>query len=202
MHQYVMLTMWVMKLTPGSQSYLTVVVCCRCRLALCLHQYLLLSLDKHASKYWKLADNLITLQCCDPFLLPTCHPSVVLFMYTCVKQVCRRYPGFLRVFLQDPQPDRQFMRRGWLTFDNTVNIKEICWNLNNIRVKRQWCFVSQCTTLAQKYTITYDHIIVNFLKICWKLKVVVLYVYQLISADIYYFHFLFTVSSLYISTVI
>jgi len=36
--------------------------------------------------------------------------------------------------LQDPQPERRFMRRGWLTFDHKVNIKEICWNLNNIRV--------------------------------------------------------------------
>ena len=52
----------------------------------------------------------------------------------CENQVCQRYPGFLRVFLQDPQLDRHFIRRGWLTFDDTVNIKEICWNLNNIRV--------------------------------------------------------------------
>lgn len=49
-------------------------------------------------------------------------------------QMCKRYPGFLRVALQDPQPERRFFRRGWVTFDRTVNIKDICWNLNNIRV--------------------------------------------------------------------
>ena len=49
-------------------------------------------------------------------------------------QVCKRYPGFIRVALQDPQPERRFLRRGWVTFDKNVNIKEICWNLNNIRV--------------------------------------------------------------------
>lgn len=29
---------------------------------------------------------------------------------------------------------RRFFRRGWVTFDRSVNIKEICWNLQNIRV--------------------------------------------------------------------
>ncbi|KAL4238345.1 hypothetical protein ACF0H5_003055 [Mactra antiquata] len=52
-----------------------------------------------------------------------------------VEAVCKRYPGFIRVALQDPQPERRFLRRGWVTFDKMVNIKEICWNLNNIRLR-------------------------------------------------------------------
>ncbi|XP_052270807.1 serrate RNA effector molecule homolog isoform X2 [Dreissena polymorpha] len=52
-----------------------------------------------------------------------------------VEAVCKRYPGFIRVALQDPQPERRFLRRGWVTFDRNVNIKEICWNLNNIRLR-------------------------------------------------------------------
>lgn len=52
-----------------------------------------------------------------------------------VEAVCKRYPGFIRVALQDPQPERRFLRRGWVTFDKAVNIKEICWNLNNIRLR-------------------------------------------------------------------
>ncbi|KAK2165819.1 hypothetical protein LSH36_45g11011 [Paralvinella palmiformis] len=52
-----------------------------------------------------------------------------------VEAMCKRYPGFLRVALQDPQPERRFFRRGWVTFDRTVNIKDICWNLNNIRLR-------------------------------------------------------------------
>ncbi|KAL7982942.1 hypothetical protein Chor_013548 [Crotalus horridus] len=47
----------------------------------------------------------------------------------------KRYPGFMRVALSDPQPERRFFRRGWVTFDRTVNIKEICWNLQNIRLR-------------------------------------------------------------------
>ncbi|XP_076354996.1 arsenic resistance protein 2 isoform X4 [Tachypleus tridentatus] len=52
-----------------------------------------------------------------------------------VEAMCRRYPGFLRVAIADPQPDRRFFRRGWVTFERSVNIKEICWNLNNIRLR-------------------------------------------------------------------
>lgn len=48
--------------------------------------------------------------------------------------MCKRYPGFLRAAIADPTPERRFFRRGWVTFEKSVNIKEICWNLNNIRV--------------------------------------------------------------------
>lgn len=50
-------------------------------------------------------------------------------------QLCKRYPGFLRVSLAEPLPERRFYRRGWVTFRRDVNIKEICWNLNSIRLK-------------------------------------------------------------------
>ena len=34
----------------------------------------------------------------------------------------------------------RFFRRGWITFDRSVNIKEICWELNNIRVSFLFLF--------------------------------------------------------------
>uniref|UniRef100_A0A3Q3X104 Serrate, RNA effector molecule n=1 Tax=Mola mola TaxID=94237 RepID=A0A3Q3X104_MOLML len=49
--------------------------------------------------------------------------------------LCRRYPGFLRVCLSDPHPERRFFRRCWVTFDRSVNIKDVCWNLQNIRLR-------------------------------------------------------------------
>ncbi|XP_059158047.1 serrate RNA effector molecule homolog isoform X2 [Physella acuta] len=52
-----------------------------------------------------------------------------------VEALCRRYPGFKRVALQDPQPERRFFRRGWVTFSKECNIKEVCWALNNIRLR-------------------------------------------------------------------
>jgi len=49
--------------------------------------------------------------------------------------VCKRYPGFLRIAMSDPSSERRYARRAWASFDHTVNIKDICWNLSNIRVK-------------------------------------------------------------------
>lgn len=53
-----------------------------------------------------------------------------------VEAMCKRYPGFLRVAIADPLLERRWFRRGWVTFIREVNIKEICWNLNNIRVSK------------------------------------------------------------------
>ena len=46
-----------------------------------------------------------------------------------------RYDGFLRAAIADPAPDRRWFRRGWVTFRRDVKIKDICFNLNNIRLK-------------------------------------------------------------------
>ena len=50
-----------------------------------------------------------------------------------VEAMCRRYEGFLRSAIADPAPDRRWFRRGWVTYQRTVKIKDICYNLNNIR---------------------------------------------------------------------
>ncbi|XP_014488480.1 PREDICTED: serrate RNA effector molecule homolog isoform X2 [Dinoponera quadriceps] len=52
-----------------------------------------------------------------------------------VEAMCKRFPGFLRVAIADPQPERRWFRRGWVSFERQVNIKEICWSLNNIRLR-------------------------------------------------------------------
>ncbi|KAK2704796.1 serrate RNA effector molecule homolog isoform X2 [Artemia franciscana] len=52
-----------------------------------------------------------------------------------VESMCQRYPGFLRAAIADPQSERRWFRRGWVTFERDVPIKEICWNLNNIRLR-------------------------------------------------------------------
>jgi len=52
-----------------------------------------------------------------------------------VEKMCHRFPGFIRAALQDPAPERRFMRRGWVTFTKDCNIKEVCWTLNNIRLR-------------------------------------------------------------------
>jgi len=34
-----------------------------------------------------------------------------------VEAMCKRYPGFLRAAIADPQPERRWFRRGWITFE-------------------------------------------------------------------------------------
>jgi len=60
--------------------------------------------------------------------------SILMVTLSLNVQVCKQYPGFLRVALQDPQPERRFFRRGWVTYDSEANVKETCYNLNQIRV--------------------------------------------------------------------
>lgn len=52
-----------------------------------------------------------------------------------LETICKRFPGFIRLSIADPLPERRWFRRGWVTFDRDVNIKEICWNLNNVRLR-------------------------------------------------------------------
>ena len=52
-----------------------------------------------------------------------------------VEAMCKKYPGFLRAAIADPQPERRWFRRGWITFGREVKIKEICYALNNIRLR-------------------------------------------------------------------
>lgn len=47
-----------------------------------------------------------------------------------VLEVCRKFNGFLRLSISDPQADRKFYRRGWATFSKDVQIKDICWQFN------------------------------------------------------------------------
>lgn len=52
-----------------------------------------------------------------------------------IEAMCKRYPGFLRAAIADPLPERRWFRRGWVTFERDVKIKDICYNLNNIRLR-------------------------------------------------------------------
>ncbi len=49
--------------------------------------------------------------------------------------VLSKYPGYLRLCLSDPSPDSKWKRRGWASFERDAKIKEICFNLSNVRLK-------------------------------------------------------------------
>jgi len=54
---------------------------------------------------------------------------------TDLENLCKDYEGFKRVAISDPAPERGFFRRGWITFDSNVDVKKICWNLQNVKIK-------------------------------------------------------------------
>ncbi|KHJ93968.1 hypothetical protein OESDEN_06111 [Oesophagostomum dentatum] len=51
-----------------------------------------------------------------------------------LEAICSRSPGFLRVAVSEPHADRNFSRRAWATYKRDVNIKEICWTLNQTKL--------------------------------------------------------------------
>ena len=47
--------------------------------------------------------------------------------------MCKRYSGFLRAAIADPDPARRWFRRGWITFERGVKIKGPLGNLRSLR---------------------------------------------------------------------
>ncbi|CAF3294780.1 unnamed protein product [Rotaria sp. Silwood2] len=47
-----------------------------------------------------------------------------------LENICKQYAGFRRVCITDPAPERKFSRRAWVTFDHSVQIRNICYELN------------------------------------------------------------------------
>ncbi len=54
-----------------------------------------------------------------------------------LQELCASQPGFLRLAILDPMPERQFARHAWATYRPDVNIKKICWNLNTSPLLRE-----------------------------------------------------------------
>ncbi|XP_025411521.1 serrate RNA effector molecule homolog isoform X2 [Sipha flava] len=52
-----------------------------------------------------------------------------------LETIFKRFPGFIRLSIADPLPERRWFRRGWVTFDRNVNIKDMCWNLSSVRLR-------------------------------------------------------------------
>lgn len=51
-----------------------------------------------------------------------------------LENICKQYAGFRRVCITDPAPERKFCRRGWVTFDHSVQIRNICYELNSTKL--------------------------------------------------------------------
>lgn len=64
--------------------------------------------------------------------LSTVHPHIERDL---LNSLLKKYPGFRRLCLSDPSPESKWKRRGWATFSRDAKIKEICFNISNVRLK-------------------------------------------------------------------
>ncbi|RNA39776.1 serrate RNA effector molecule -like protein [Brachionus plicatilis] len=62
-----------------------------------------------------------------------------------LERIGKRLDGYKRASISEPAPERGFQRRGWITYDSTVDIKDICAKLNGVRVNDTSKFVLNAT---------------------------------------------------------
>ena len=43
-----------------------------------------------------------------------------------LEEICKKFPGFLRVCLSEPAPAKKWQRKAWVTFKQNTRVREIC----------------------------------------------------------------------------
>lgn len=66
------------------------------------------------------------------FKLEICFQILTVLFF--LSKECKKFAGFIRLALSEPQVERRFARRGWATYERNVKIRDICWSLSSIRV--------------------------------------------------------------------
>lgn len=51
-----------------------------------------------------------------------------------LEELGRKFPGFLRLALSEPAPDKRWQRRAWLSFQRDAKVREICYSLANTKL--------------------------------------------------------------------
>lgn len=91
-----------------------------------------------------------------------------------LEQIGGKYDGFKRASISEPAPERRFQRRGWITFDSTVNIKDICSKINGYKIQDMILYPTINRELDQKVKCiiglsNHKQIVQNDLKIITKI---------------------------------
>jgi len=60
------------------------------------------------------------------------HPSI---KRSELEDVVKKFPGFLRLALSEPDPNNKFVRKCWISFQRNAKIREICFGLNNVKIR-------------------------------------------------------------------
>ena len=60
------------------------------------------------------------------------HPSI---KRSELETAANKFPGFLRLALSEPDSNNRFVRKCWISFERNAKIREICFGLNNIKIR-------------------------------------------------------------------
>jgi len=60
------------------------------------------------------------------------HPSI---KRSELEDACRKFPGYMRLALSEPDVNNKFVRKCWISFERNAKIREICFGLNNIKIR-------------------------------------------------------------------
>ena len=52
-----------------------------------------------------------------------------------LEEVCKKFTGFKRICVSAPDPNKKWTMKSWITYERSAKIREICFNLNNTRMK-------------------------------------------------------------------
>jgi hypothetical protein len=64
--------------------------------------------------------------------LSNLHPSITRQE---IESLATKFPGYLRLALSEPDQNNKFSRKCWITFHRNAKIREICFGLNNMKIR-------------------------------------------------------------------
>ena len=77
-------------------------------------------------------ENLKELHRTSSVFIKCLHPKIT---HSEIETVSKKYTGYLRTSISPPDPLKKWTRKGWITFERKAKIKEICFNLNNTKIR-------------------------------------------------------------------
>lgn len=64
--------------------------------------------------------------------LSNLHPSITKQE---IETLASKFPGYMRLTLSEPDQNNKFARKCWITFERNSKIREICFGLNNMKIR-------------------------------------------------------------------
>ena len=52
-----------------------------------------------------------------------------------IEQLFKKYPEFLRIAISEPQIDKRFQRKAWISFERQADVRTIYLSLNNVKIR-------------------------------------------------------------------